>query len=217
MSGRTGLLLAAGLWLLAATAAGQDAPSGVVLVATPDLGDPNFRETVVLVTRTPGGGAVGVVLNRPTPVPVSQLLPEHEGLRGRPDHLFAGGPVSPRALIAVFRSAERPEASLRVLADVYLTLDGGFLDALLRRPDAPRELRLYAGYAGWAPGQLEAEIARDSWYVLEPDVDTVFRADPMTLWRELLRRASARSTRVDPAERSRHAVRDAATARRAQP
>jgi putative transcriptional regulator len=210
-------LLAAGLWLLAATAVGQDAPNGVVLVAKPSLVDPNFRETVVLVTRHPGGGAVGIILNRPTRVPVAQLLPEHEGLRGRPDHLFAGGPVSPRALIGVFRSTERPEASLRVLADVYLTLDGAFLDGLLRRADAPRELRLYAGYAGWAPGQLEAEIARDDWYVLEPDLDTIFRADPVTLWRELLRRASARSTRAGPAERPRLAFRGVTTARRTEP
>jgi putative transcriptional regulator len=201
MKTRTGLL-AAGLWLIAATAAAQDAPNGVLLVAKPDLGDPNFRETVVLVTRHPGGGAVGVVLNRPTRMPASQLLPEHEALRGRPDRLFAGGPVSPRALVAVFRSKDRPEAALRVLADVYLSLDGVFLDGLLRRPDAPRELRVYAGYAGWAPGQLEAEIARDDWYVLEPDAATIFRADPATLWRELHRRASSRSTRVGPAEHS---------------
>jgi putative transcriptional regulator len=202
MSGRAGLLLAVGLWLVAVTAAGQDAPNGVLLVARPELGDPNFRETVVLVTRHPGGGAVGVILNRPTRMPVGQLLPEHEGLRGRTDPLFAGGPVAPRALVALFRAPGRPEASLRVLADVYLSLDGGFLDGLLRRPDAPRDLRLYAGYAGWAPGQLEAEIARDDWYVLEPDHDTIFRIDPATLWREMLRRASARSTRAGPTQQT---------------
>ncbi len=162
-------------------------------------------------------GSVGVILNRPTRVPASQLLPEHEALRGRTDRLFAGGPVSPRRLVAVFRSRERPEAALRVLADVYLSLDGVFLDGLLRRSDAPRELRVYAGYAGWAPGQLEAEIARDDWYVLEPDADTIFRADPATLWRELLRRASSRSTRVEPAERPGRAPEVAVTARRAEP
>jgi putative transcriptional regulator len=198
MTGRTGLL-AAGLWLIAAIATAQDMPNGVVLVARPELGDPNFRETVVLVTRHPGGGAVGVVLNRPTRVPVSQLLPGHDALRGRSERLFAGGPVSPRALVAVFRSSERPDAALRVLGDVYLSLDGVVLDGLLRR--SPPELRLYAGYAGWAPGQLEAEIARDDWYVLAPDADTIFRADPATLWREMVRRASSRSTRLGPAER----------------
>jgi putative transcriptional regulator len=155
---------------------------------------------VVLVTRHPGGGAVGVILNRPTRILASQLLPEHEGLRGRTDRLFAGGPVAPRGVVAVFRSGERPAAALRVLVDVYLSLDGVFLDGLLRRPDAPRELRLYAGYAGWAPGQLEAEIARDDWYVLEVDHDTIFRADPATLWRQLHQRASSPSTRAGSAE-----------------
>jgi putative transcriptional regulator len=193
-------LLAAGLWLLATVTAAQDTPNGVVLVAKPELVDPNFRETVVLVTRHPGGGAVGVILNRPTRILASQLLPEHEGLRGRTDRLFAGGPVAPRSVVAVFRSGERPAAALRVLVDVYLSLDGVFLDGLLRRPDAPRELRLYAGYAGWAPGQLEAEIARDDWYVLEVDHDTIFRADPATLWRQLHQRASSPSTRAGSAE-----------------
>ena len=199
MSGRIALL-AAGLWLLATVTAAQDTPNGVVLVAKPELVDPNFRETVVLVTRHPGGGAVGVILNRPTRILASQLLPEHEGLRGRTDRLFAGGPVAPRSVVAVFRSGERPATALRVLVDVYLSLDGIFLDGLLRRPDAPRELRLYAGHAGWAPGQLEAEIARDGWYVLEVDHDTIFRADPATLWRELHRRASSPSTRAGLAE-----------------
>jgi putative transcriptional regulator len=199
MSGRIALL-AAGLWLLATVTAAQDTPNGVVLVAKPELVDPNFRETVVLVTRHPGGGAVGVILNRPTRILASQLLPEHEGLRGRTDRLFAGGPVAPRSVVAVFRSGERPAAALRVLVDVYLSLDGVFLDGLLRRPDAPRELRLYAGYAGWAPGQLEAEIARDDWYVLEVDHDTIFRADPATLWRQLHQRASSPSTRAGSAE-----------------
>jgi putative transcriptional regulator len=199
---RRAAVLATGLWLIATAAAAQDVANGVVLVARPELGDPNFRETVVLVTRHPGGGAAGVILNRPTRVPVSQLLPEHEGLRGRTDRLFAGGPVAPRSLVAVFRSGTRAEGALRVLPDVYLTLDGGVLDGLLRRPDAPRELRLYAGYAGWAPGQLEAEIAREDWYLLAPDADTIFRADPLTLWRELLRRASARVTRAGGARAS---------------
>jgi putative transcriptional regulator len=192
-------LLATGLWLLAATAAAQDAPNGVLLVARPDLPDPNFRETVVLATRHAGGGTVGVILNRPTPRLARQVFPDSEALRGRPDRLFAGGPVSPRALVAVFRSKERPADALRVLADVYLSLDAPFLDGLLRRPDLPRELRLYAGYAGWAPGQLEREIGRHDWYLLEPDVDAIFRADPETLWREMLRRASSRSVRARPA------------------
>jgi putative transcriptional regulator len=101
--------------------------------------------------------------------------------------------VSPRGLVAVFRSKERPADALRVMADVYLGLDATLLDGLLRRADAPRELRLYAGFAGWAPGQLENEMARNDWLILEPDAETIFRADPATLWRTLLRRATSRS------------------------
>jgi putative transcriptional regulator len=195
MPARTGLLAAA---LLATTAAAPDAPSGILLVARPDLADPNFRETVVLVTRHAGGGAVGVVLNRPTAVALGQALPEHQALQSRPDRLFAGGPVSPRTLVAVFRSRERPADALRIMPDVYLSLHGATLDGLFRGPDIPRDLRVYAGYAGWAPGQLEMEIAREAWYVLEADAESIFRADPATLWRALLRRASALSVRAPP-------------------
>jgi putative transcriptional regulator len=186
--------LAASLWLFAASAAGaQEAPNGVLLIAKPDLVDVNFRETVVLATRHAGGGTVGVILNRPTPRLVSKMFPEYEALRGRPDHLFLGGPVSPRGLVALFRSKEQPAEALRILPDVYLGLAATLLDGLLRRPDAPRDLRLYVGYAGWAPGQLENEMTRNDWHILEPDAETIFRTDPATLWRTLLRRATSRS------------------------
>jgi putative transcriptional regulator len=194
---RSAARLAAGLWLLTATAAvAQEAPNGVLLIAKPELVDVNFREAVVLATRHAGGGTVGVILNRPTPRLVSQVFPEYESLRGRSDRLFLGGPVSPRGLVAVFRSKERPVEALRVMTDVYLGLDATLLDGLLRRPDAPRDLRLHVGYAGWAPGQLENEMARNDWLILEPDTDTIFRADPATLWRTLLRRATSRSVRL---------------------
>jgi putative transcriptional regulator len=84
------------------------------------------------------------------------------------------------------------------MGDVYMSLHGPTLDGLFRGPDVPRDLRVYAGYAGWAPGQLEAEIGREDWYVLEPDAEAIFRADPATLWRTLLRRASSQSVRAAP-------------------
>lgn len=172
-------------------------PNGVLLVARPGLSDPNFRKTVVLVTRHAHGGAVGVILNRPTAVPLKEVLPAHPQLEARAGVLYRGGPVSRETLVFVFRSANPPGNALRVLEDVYMSLDRELLEALVARPEAV-ELRVYAGYAGWAPGQLEAEIHHGGWHVLDADADTIFRADPETLWPTLLRRATSRSAGPPP-------------------
>jgi len=190
-----GLLLAA---LFGEVGANQSTrPNGVLLVARPELTDPNFVETVVLVTRHTHGGAVGVILNRPTAVTLAEALPSLERLRGGPDTVFHGGPVARTTLVFAFRSATAPPMALHVLADVYLSLDADLLRRMLAgaRPDA---LRVFAGYAGWSPGQLEAEIHRGSWHVLDADPETIFEMDPRTMWRTLLRRATSRSAQVDP-------------------
>jgi putative transcriptional regulator len=178
-------------------AAAPPPPNGVLLVARPELSDPNFRRTVVLVTRHAHGGAVGVILNRPTAVPLKEVFPAHPHLAARADVLYRGGPVSGETLVFVFRSSAPPPNALRVLEDVYMSLDRGLLEAMVARPD-PGELRVYAGYAGWAPGQLEAEIHHGGWHVLDADPTTIFRADPQTLWPTLLRRATSRSAGLPP-------------------
>lgn len=171
-------------------------PNGVLLVARPELRDPNFVETVVLVTRHAHGGAVGVILNRPSAVTLAEAFPSLEPLRGTPELVYEGGPVARTTLVAAFRSATAPPAALQVLPDVYLSLDPGLLERLLTGP-RPAALRVYAGYAGWAPGQLEAEIHRGGWHVLDADARTIFEMEASAMWRTLLRRATARRAHVD--------------------
>jgi putative transcriptional regulator len=186
------LVLALLLSAVAAPAAEAPRANGLLLVARPTLVDPNFRETVVLVTRHAGGGAVGVVLNRPTGLRLEEAFPDQTSLKGRPDVVFLGGPVSTGTLVTVFR-APGPEAkALRVLDDVWMTLDRDVVDRVLAT--GSREVRIHGGHAGWAPGQLEAEIAHGAWVVLDADAETIFRMDPQTMWRTLLRRASERAT-----------------------
>ena len=177
--------------------AARERPNGVLLVARPELTDPNFAETVVLVTRHARGGAVGVILNRSTGRTLAEAFPSHGELRGRRDVLFQGGPVAGTTPVFVFRSAVRPPEALPVLEDIYLSLDPALLERLLAGPPPPA-LRVFAGYAGWAPGQLEAEIHHGGWHVLDADRATIFEADPATLWRTLLRRATSRSARAAP-------------------
>jgi putative transcriptional regulator len=170
--------------LLAATAAlaqQHEPANGVLLVAKPELEDPNFGRSVVLVTQARDGQTLGVILNKPTPA-------RHEG---RP--LWFGGPVMIRSVIALFETPQPPDAAaFHVLKNVYLSMHPQNLAALLDAPAA--RFRLYAGFAAWAPGQLDSEFGRDAWHVLPADEALVFREDMSGLWEELVQRAAGPKT-----------------------
>jgi len=170
--------IAAFLVGIVAQAQERDAPNALLLVAKPDLLDPNFRETVVLVAQAPDYSTVGVILNRPTPV--------KDKRSGAP--VYRGGPVLPQTLVALFRSDTAPEApAFHVLKRVYLSMHPDNIERLLERPSG--RFRLFAGFSGWAPRQLEAEIRAGGWYVLPATEDLLFRKDTASMWRELLERA----------------------------
>lgn len=166
-------------------------PDAVVLVAKPDLVDPNFAGTVVLVTHASGGDTLGVVLNRPTRLRLADVAPEFPRAADYPGRLYDGGPVLQRVIVALFRAGEPPAAAaFPVLADIFLSMHPDNVSALLQQPRA--RCRLFAGFSGWAPGQLESEIARDSWYVFPASEDLLFRDDTSGMWRELVDRAASR-------------------------
>jgi len=171
----------------------QSRANGVLLVAKPGLRDPNFSETVVLVTQTEDASTVGVILNRPTRVALASLLPGIDGVANYRDAVHFGGPVMTGAVVALLRSPEPPQApAFHVLRDIYLTMHPDNIVALLR--DSSRQYRLYAGFSGWRPLQLHGEMQRDGWYVVPADPETIFRRDMSGLWRELVRRAELRPT-----------------------
>jgi putative transcriptional regulator len=189
------LLVLAAAWIAAAPApacAADEAANGVFLVAKPHLGDPNFRESVVLVTQHAGGSPVGVIINRSTRLTLAEVFPDNERLKGLPDTLFFGGPVSTRMLVFVFRADSQPRDSLKVLEDVYISFKQELLAELLKRPAPTAGLRVYAGYSGWGSGQLQHEMARGDWHMVRADPDTVFSSDPGKVWELMLARASAR-------------------------
>lgn len=175
------------LALLAFTAVAQDRPNAVLLIAKPDLEDPNFARTVVLVTQAESGETVGVVLNRP-----SDRRHPRTG-----EVLYAGGPVMRAVLVAIFRSPDAPAApAFHVLRGVYLSMHPTILDKLVA--GERRNYRLYAGFSGWAPGQLESEMQSGSWYVMPASEALLFRADTSGMWEELVERARGGRTRLDP-------------------
>jgi putative transcriptional regulator len=174
------------------TAEGQ--PNAIFLVAKPELKDPNFRETVVLVTHPRGGNPWGVIVNRPLDHRLTEVFPDQPALSGRNDVLFFGGPVRREGLVFLVRGGEAPEGALPVLRDVFFTGDVELIDSLLKRPDPLSGLRVYAGYSAWGRGQLQNEIARGSWHIVPADAGAVFDKDPAGLWREMIERATTRHT-----------------------
>lgn len=190
--------IAAGVLLLLAggAAAQQDLPAnGVLLVARPELRDPNFSRTVVLVTQTEDGGTVGVVLNRPTPLKLSQFLGAELPTGNYREPIFAGGPVMRRVLVMLFRTESVPaHAAFHVLKNVYLTMHPDNVAQMLADPAAV--YRIYAGFSGWAPRQLESEMMRESWYFLPADEETVFAARDEDAWDRLVDRAKRLGPRI---------------------
>jgi putative transcriptional regulator len=176
-------------------AAAEPLANGVFLVAARNMRDPRFKESVVLITHPQGSGPFGVIINRPLAYRVSALFPGNDTLQGRDDVVYFGGPVRRRVVIFLVRSNEAPPHAAHVLADVYITQDFDWIDAKLKDEHALPGLRVYAGYAGWALGQLQNEIARGGWHVVPADAKTIFEKDPATIWPELIKRASQRMTR----------------------
>jgi putative transcriptional regulator len=161
--------------------------TGRLLVASPQLEDPSFHRTVVLVLDHDEDGALGVVLNRTSTTAVRDAAAPWSDLVCTPPVVFDGGPVEPDAVVALGRTGARVGAD-----------DGGVLDHHVRLVDLSADpvleqleletVRVFAGYAGWAPGQLESELAQGAWFVVDADASDVFTDEPLTLWHAVLRR-----------------------------
>lgn len=172
---------------------GASQTKGRLLVATPPLDDPNFDRTVVYVIEHHTDGALGVVINRPSDEPLLEPLDRWDDLQARPGSVFHGGPVEPDALIALALAKQPIDEATEELAPVSgrvvsadLTSDPAFVAGRL---DA---VRIFRGYAGWGPGQLEGEIDAGAWLVLDAEPGDVFAAAPDDLWRTVLRRQGGR-------------------------
>ena len=162
----------------------NDSLRGKLLIASPALTDPNFARSVVLMTEHSASGAMGIVLNQPAEAEARELMPALEEIASD-DPLFIGGPVQPQAVVLLAEFADPGAAAWLVVADVGLASADTDLDEL---GDAVRRGRFYAGYSGWGPGQLEAELDLESWIVEPPLPAELFPDDPETLWSDVLAR-----------------------------
>jgi len=161
---------------------------GVLLVASPSLEDPNFRQAVVLIVEHGPGGTVGLILNRSTNVLLSKALPDIAVLKGTSHRLFAGGPVEPSRFLLLFRLKEPPADARLVLDGVYLGRTPRALENIITRAKPTETFRAFTGFAAWVPRQLEAEILLGAWAILPADSVGMFDKDPATLWQDCISR-----------------------------
>ncbi|MGH8162565.1 MAG: YqgE/AlgH family protein [Gammaproteobacteria bacterium] len=178
-----------------AHAAGVKPTAGRLLVA--QGGQPGvFSRSVVLLIAYGPNGAMGLIVNRPTKVPLAKALVNPRGLNGRSGLLYFGGPVALDHLTLLIRANKMPSGAFHVVGHVYASGSATTLRAIVTGKLPGAHFRGYAGYAGWAPGQLDSEIARGGWKILPATDDDVFSTDPTSLWNELIRQPELQLTRV---------------------
>lgn len=162
---------------------------GLLLVAARDMIDPRFRRTVILLLEHDDSGTLGVIVNHPTGITVGKALPKIKALTTRKDPIYFGGPVGLKVVIFLFRHDSRPPESARAFGDVYFSASSVTLERILKSGNMnDQRLRVFFGHAGWAPGQLDAELERGDWHLATADAHTLFKESGDTLWRRLINR-----------------------------
>jgi putative transcriptional regulator len=174
-------------------ASGTEVTEGLIgrlLVASPQLGDPNFERTVVLMLDHGPDGALGVILNRPTGLPVEEILEawRQQADAAPPGVVFRGGPVSPDAVIGLARTASdgADDGRWRLVLDGVGTVDLAVAPG--EQPVAVAGVRMFAGYAGWSPDQLEDELGEGAWIIVDALITDVFTTEADSLWHDVLQR-----------------------------
>ncbi len=174
----------------------DDLKVGRFLVASRDLGDPNFAKTVILLVHyDEGQGAVGLVLNRRTDVPMSRVFQDLKEAKSRMDPVYVGGPVELNSVLALLKTSSKPENAARVFGDVYLISDKDVLRATMASGAEASVFHAYVGYAGWGAGQLEHEVELGAWHIMAADSATVFHADPDSVWQRMIQRTETNIAR----------------------
>jgi len=165
---------------------------GTLLVASDRLGDPNFAESVVLIIRRDDdGGTLGLVLNRPADVTLAKAFPQ---LHATSDPVYEGGPVAPDAVQALLRSSSKPEDAEQVMGNIYSVAHKARLEKSIASRLPAADFRVYLGYAGWGPGQLENEIRQGAWSTAS-GAKYVFDGEPNSLWQRLNRDSQSQVAR----------------------
>lgn len=169
---------------------------GRLLVSARLLPDPNFSDTVVLLVDYNDEGAMGLILNRRTDVPLARAFPLLSPAPDAQQRLYFGGPVAPTGVMALLRSTSPQPDGRAILDNVHLIGEREPLEAQLRAQAPSERFRVYVGYSGWGAGQLDREAAEGTWHVLPATADLIFDAEPDSLWERQIRLTDARMARI---------------------
>jgi len=182
----------------------DDLAPGKFLVAGRDLRDPNFAEAVVLlVDYDADHGAMGLIINRRTDVPLSKVFTDLKEAKNRTDPVYLGGPVELNSVLALIKSTVNPGEAKRVFGDLYLVNTKGQMQKALAERTEASSFHVFVGYAGWGESQLEHEVDLGAWHVMSAESALVFHTDPDSIWQRLIKRTEQQIASLpDPAAHS---------------
>lgn len=176
------LSLGAPVGLMAQSSNPRDLRTGQFLVAARKFPDPTFAQTVIVLTSYSQGGAMGLIINRQTIVPMLRAVP----VAKTSDPVYSGGPVSVPAVYGLLRSPSRPEQTTPVLGDIYMISERALLEKTVSASPSAERFHAYMGYCGWGRGQLDNEVEQGAWFIFSGRPDMVFDAEPDSLWSRLV-------------------------------
>ena len=180
----------------------DDLAPGKLLIADKDLPDPNFAESVVLLIDYNDKGAMGLMINRRSKLPLSRLFPEAKEEKNGSDPIYAGGPVEGAAGFGMLRSRTKPNEAKPIFSDVYMITTKALLEKTVASGKESSVFRVYLGYCGWGAGQLEREVEAGAWHILPASAGLVFDDDPDSVWTRLIHKTELRIARDARPDRS---------------
>jgi putative AlgH/UPF0301 family transcriptional regulator len=173
---------------------------GKILVASRNLDDPSFAQTVILLVHYDAGGVVGLILNRRTELPVSRVLGNYQAAKDRSDPVYFGGPVDSEKILVLRKSATKLTGATQICDGVYQIDTKAQLEQTLSDRTAPKAFHVYLGYAGWHADQLRKEMQLGAWFVFPGDAQTVFNPDPDSLWLQMIRKTELQIALNEPVD-----------------
>lgn len=170
----------------------EDLAQGKIIITPRDAPDPHFAHSVILLAHYDASGALGLMIHYSTDLPIRKALTGVRGAESRSDPVFIGGPVELPVVFSLVRSRPTPQGAKSVAGNVYLMTSRQSIGGALAEGRAASDMRVYLGYAGWGPGQLEREVRRSGWFIFDFDESLVFDDHPDTLWERLIAKTERR-------------------------
>ena len=175
---------------------------GIFLIAGRNLNDPNFNKSVILITDFNETGTTGLIINKSTDIHIDQVLPQFSQWNSITRYLNIGGPVATRSFSLLVRSSKDLPASgsKHIIDDIYLINTMEMLNYIPDQDENKTFFKLYLGYAGWSPGQLESELLRGDWHLWHAEADLIFETEYSEIWHQLIELVSAKWVFVNALE-----------------